>query len=154
VSRWPGLKGLLAFFTALIICLVYSFDVPRILFDQQHATFIGILLTSLVAAGGSAGAIAIFQGYLGLNKGTRDAKIAAGKAQAETAASEAKAKKEKAQADRAQAETAVAVAKAKKEQAEAERADAEARNAMAQAKLRQMAPHPPPGEKGPGPTET
>jgi hypothetical protein len=103
-SKIPGLKGTLALAAALGICYGYSFDVLATLFGQQQATLVGMLLTGLVAAGGSAGAIAIFQGYLGLSKDARDAKIAARKAEAEAAVTEAKAKKEKAEAERANSE--------------------------------------------------
>jgi hypothetical protein len=116
-SRIPGLKGLLALAAALGICFGYRFDVLGTLFGQSQATRIGILLTSLVAAGGSAGAIAIFQGYLGLSKDAREAQIAA---------------------RRAEAETAVAEARAKKEKAEAERVESEARKSIAQMKLTQV----------------
>ena len=43
----------------------------------------GVILTSLIVAGGSAGAILIFQGYLNLSKQGRDAVVEAKKAAAE-----------------------------------------------------------------------
>ena len=53
----------------------------------------GVILTSLIVAGGSAGAILIFQGYLNLSKQGRDAVVEAKKAAAEADKAEAEARK-------------------------------------------------------------
>ena len=66
----------------------------------------GMLMTGFVIAGGSAGAIALFQGYLKLGKESRDAIIEAARAKAES--------------DKQIAELAVAEAQARLAKAEAE----------------------------------
>ena len=105
VSKIPGLKGLLALALSLGISFGYRFDVLRILFATNENREMGMLVTGFVIAGGSAGAIAVFQSYLKLDKKSRDAIIAARTAQAESdkriaelAAEEAQAKAEEAQA--------------------------------------------------------
>ena len=111
VSKWPGLKGLLALGASLGISFGYDFDVLEVLFPSTNNEVTGKLLTGIVIAGGSAGAIAIFQGYLNLGKESRDAIIEARRAEA-TAAKEV-------------SELAVAEARAKKDKAEAEKATSE-----------------------------
>jgi hypothetical protein len=110
-SRWPGLKGFLALGAAISICYGYNFNVMSALFGTTRPDLVGILITGVVAAGGSAGAIAIFQGFLNMNKDSRDALIAAKKSEAEAArdnaealAREAAAKKVAAEAMHLQAE--------------------------------------------------
>jgi hypothetical protein len=95
VNRLPGLKGLIAFLGSYLICNTYNFDVLFVIFNPgiQSASpdQLGIVLTSLIVAGGSAGAILIFQGYLNLSKQGRDSVIDAKKAfaEADKAAAEA-----------------------------------------------------------------
>lgn len=120
-SKIPGLKGLLALAASLGISFRYKFDIMNVIFPTQPADKIGMLITGFVIAGGSAGAIAIFQGYLNISKESRDANIEARKAEAESA--------------REVAELAAQEAKAKKEKAEAEKAEALLRKAAAEAEL-------------------
>lgn len=99
-SRLPGLKATLAAGAAIGICHLYKFDVLAAVFAPSPASGFGMTATGLIAAGGSAGAIALLQGYLGISKTVRDAKIEA--RQAEAAAEK----------DRAKASAAVAKAAA------------------------------------------
>ena len=110
-SKIPGLKGVLALAASLGISFRYKFDIMNVIFPTHVADEIGMLITGFVIAGGSAGAIAIFQGYLSISKESRDANIKARKAEAESAkeiaeqaALEAKAKREKAEAEKAEAQ--------------------------------------------------
>ena len=95
VNRFSGLKGLIAFLWSYLICYKYNFDVLFVVFNPDKPSpspdQLGIVLTSLIVAGGSAGAILIFQGYLNLSKQGRDSVIDAKKAfaEAEKAAAEA-----------------------------------------------------------------
>jgi hypothetical protein len=70
------------------------------------------LITAAVVAGGSAGAITLFQGVLNFNRDSRTSLIEANKARAEADLAEARARKEK-----AEVEVAEAVAKKKKVEA-------------------------------------
>jgi hypothetical protein len=96
-KRVPGLKGIVAFLGAYLICNKYNFDVLFVIFNPEHPSNnvdqLGIVLTSLIVAGGSAGAILIFQGYLNLSKQGRDAVIDAKKATADADKAAAEAKK-------------------------------------------------------------
>ncbi len=99
-SRFPGLKGILAPIAAYIICNEYDFDVLFVVLNGTYPKTVdplGVALTSLIVAGGSAGAIMIFQGYLNLSKQGRDAAVEAKKTAAE-------ADKVNAEADKAEAE--------------------------------------------------
>ncbi len=82
-SRLPGLKGIVAFLGSYLICNKYGFDVLFTIFNPgttaDHADRLGVILTSLIVSGGSAGAILVFQGYLNLSKQGRDAVIEAKK---------------------------------------------------------------------------
>lgn len=122
VSKIPGLKGVIALAVSLGITFKYKFDVLAVLFapepDAVEPSQIGMLLTGFILAGGSAGAIAIFQAYLKFGKQSRDAIIAAGQAEAESrtqiaaqAAKEAEAKRQKAEAERDEAEIRKQMAK-------------------------------------------
>ena len=87
-TRIPGIKGTVALAVSIWLCFKFKFDVLSILFTDPSATAhpsagteqpvetIGVILTGLITAGGSSGAIAIMQSYLGLGKDTRDARIA------------------------------------------------------------------------------
>ncbi len=79
-NRIPGLKGLIALCGAYTICRLHQFDVLAVIFQplgNPPVDQLGIFITSLIVAGGSAGAILVFQGYLNLGKQGRDAVIAA-----------------------------------------------------------------------------
>ena len=110
-SRIPGLKGLLALIGSAAICFRYQFDILHVLFQTSQNDPFGIVVTSFAVAGGSSGAIALFQGYLNISKQSREANIEAKIAKAEAAkqiavlsAQEARSRKEKADAEKAEAE--------------------------------------------------
>ncbi|MGB6011440.1 MAG: hypothetical protein WBI57_09260 [Desulfobacterales bacterium] len=118
-SRIPGLKGLLALIGSAVICFRYEFDILHVLFQTSQNDPFGIVVTSFAVAGGSSGAIALFQGYLNISKESRDATIGAKIAKAEAAkqiavlsAQEAKSKKEKADSEKAEAEARNKIAEA------------------------------------------
>lgn len=115
-SRASGVKALLALALAGSICFVFEFDILAVLFanpsnvpgtvpSPRPPEPFGMLVTSFVVAGGSAGAIAIFQGYLNISKEARDANIAARQAEAKSAKeiAEYKAQEARANAERAEA---------------------------------------------------
>jgi hypothetical protein len=132
-SRIPGLKGLIALLSAVGICHYYAFDVLAALFGRDAADGLGMTITGVVAAGGSAGAIAIFQGFLNFNKEARDALVAAKKAESEAARERAELSRAAAGAERAQAEAVRGRAElnlaAVQAEAAAVRAEAEAKQA-------------------------
>jgi hypothetical protein len=106
VSRLPGFKALLALAFSLAITHRYQFDLFTSLFPETSGTpsRFGIAVTALVVAGGSAGAIALFQGYFKFGKETRDAAVAA--ANATTALKEQEAKQKRAKTALSQAPAA------------------------------------------------
>lgn len=79
-SKVPGFRETIAIVAALSIAHIYSFDILAMLFMKQADGF-GITLTGLVIAGGSAGAIALFQGFLGMGRDAREAATAAKRVQ-------------------------------------------------------------------------
>ena len=83
VSKLPGLKGLIALTMSVGISFSYKVDVLHIVFSTLTETKAGMLLTGFLIAGGSAGAIAVFQAYLDFDKKSRDALIEARKAEAD-----------------------------------------------------------------------
>jgi len=99
------LKGLIALGLAWVLCSAYDFNLLLALFPKATPAegglhVFGVFVTALIVAGGSAGAIALFQGVLGFSKVGRDAMIAARKASAEAAKAEAEAKAAEAQTRR------------------------------------------------------
>ncbi len=114
-SKVPGLKGIIALSVSIFLCVTYKFDILSVLFSRGSAELLGKVITGVVVAGGSSGAIAIFQGFLNINKESRDALLDAKKSQAEALKqiAESEAKEAKARAEEA-------VEKAKKAKAEAE----------------------------------
>jgi hypothetical protein len=129
-SRLPGIKGIVALAFAMSLTTLYGFDVLGVLFNTTPSTM-GMLLTGLVAAGGSAGAIAVFQGFLSLNKETRDAMVAARKAEAEEAKETAELRAKTAEANRIRAEAEKVEAETRKRIAELQIAEVEARKKAA-----------------------
>jgi len=98
------IKAGIAFLLSLAIVRKLDFDVLVGVFPEQMAssTSAGIALTAAVVAGGSAGAMSLFQGVLGMSKDARDAR---------TAEAEARAAIARSQQEAAEAETAVARAR-------------------------------------------
>lgn len=115
-EKIEGLKSPIAFFVSWFICNFVGFDILSRLFPPASGTAepraIGVLITAAVVAGGSAGAITLFQGVLNFNRDSRTSLIEANKARAEADLAEARARKEK-----AEVEVAEAVAKKKKVEA-------------------------------------
>ncbi len=91
-----GLKVPISFLTSWVVCNYYKFDVLSTLFEPSKPTNMGIFLTAAIAAGGSAGAITLFQGVFKFSKEAQDSLKAAQKAEAE-------ARKMKAEAEKAEA---------------------------------------------------
>lgn len=122
------IKAVLALAGSFVICNVYGFDVVAILFNKTLTaaapTPFGVFLTALIAAGGSAGAISLFQGFLNISKDSRDAVIAANKADAERLKTEAERLTAEAEAAKqktmAEAATATQRAEAESEKVKAE----------------------------------
>lgn len=70
------LRAPLALLTAWLMCQTYGFDMLSVIFTKTAAnTTPGILLTAATIAGGSKGAILLFQGILGFSKESVDASM-------------------------------------------------------------------------------
>lgn len=108
-----GFKVPISFLTSWAICGYYGFDVLSALFEPDKPTAMGMFLTAAIVAGGSAGAITLFQGVFKFSKEAQDNLKAAQKAEAEARKQEAEAKKSEAEA--------------RKKEAEAQKAEAEKR---------------------------
>ena len=76
-----GLRTPVVFIVALLLCRYMQFDILLLIqgktgAESWHRTFsIGALLTASVIAGGSKGAILLFQGVLGFGREAIDAKV-------------------------------------------------------------------------------
>ena len=85
-DRYNGIKGPLALGLAWLVCYLYNFDVLAMLFAPRDAepvpTQLGVVITAGIVAGGSAGAISLFQGVLNFGKESRDKLISAKKLKA------------------------------------------------------------------------
>lgn len=103
VSRFPGLKAALTLAFSMGITYTYKFDLLSTVFDADVEP-VGIGVTGFVIAGGSAGAITLFQAYWKFGKETRDATVAAANAATSLREEEAKQKKAEAAAAAAEAE--------------------------------------------------
>ncbi|MEM6506863.1 MAG: hypothetical protein AAF711_15600 [Planctomycetota bacterium] len=79
-----GYKGLLAIVIAIFICWIYKFDIMQDIFAHEKSSALGVIITGFVLAGGSAGAITLFQGVLRMSKENRDAMRDLEKAKIET----------------------------------------------------------------------
>ena len=103
-------KAVLTYAAALLLCMLFDFDIFTAIFPSapsKHTSLV-LWLTAAVVAGGSAGAIKLFQDVLGLSKTARDASRDAREA-------EAQARLSKAQADKAIADVALQQAQQQKE---------------------------------------
>ena len=86
VSKIPGLKGSIALAMSVWISFRHKVDILHTVFSTDPTdteTKVGMLLTGFLIAGGSAGAIAVFQTYLDFDKKSRDALIEARTAEAD-----------------------------------------------------------------------
>lgn len=102
-KKREGLKTPIAFLASWFTCNHVNFDVLCQLFKNsgglETPSHIGILITSAVVAGGSAGAITLFQGVLNFSRDARNSLLEANKANAEAQLQEALARKSKAEAE-------------------------------------------------------
>lgn len=119
-KKYDGLKTPIAFAASWFTCNHVKFDVLSRLFlpsppsiGTPEPNAIGVLITSAIVAGGSAGAIMLFQGVLNFSREARTSLIEAKRVNAEADLAEAKARKDKAESEAAES-------LAKKEKAETE----------------------------------
>lgn len=95
-----GLKTPLALFASWVVCRHVGFDILASLFPPPGGAYlptpIGIIVTSAVVAGGSAGAMTLFQGVLGLGRETRLGMLELKKARNEAQLAEAWARRDRA----------------------------------------------------------
>jgi hypothetical protein len=63
--RYP-LKEIISFLVALLICYFWQFDAVSIILLSEHTILIGIVITALVAAGGSKASIKLFHDALNI----------------------------------------------------------------------------------------
>ena len=93
----------IAFLASWFTCNHVDFDILCQLFKNSDGTAIpskiGILITSAVVAGGSAGAITLFQGVFNFSRDARNSLLEANKANADAELQEALARKSKAEAE-------------------------------------------------------
>jgi hypothetical protein len=93
-----GFKTPIAFLVSWTVCSFYRFDVLGALFEGSSVSPMGIFVTAAIVAGGSAGAITLFQGVLRFSKSAQDQMKDVQKAQNEADLAEAKARKAEAEA--------------------------------------------------------
>ena len=126
-SRWrdkiegKGVRAPVAFLVSWLICWWHDFDAFAPVLDPEGATQLGIFLTALVVAGGSAAAIKLFQDVLGFGRTAQEElrKLRQERGAAELAKIEAEKKKVQAEAEQAEAQARKLEAEAKKAEAEA-----------------------------------
>lgn len=108
-ARVNGLKAPIAIALSMTVCFMYRFDVLAELFrpagGSGAATQVGIVLTAAIVAGGSAGAMSLFQATFNWSKDARDGLIRARQSTAAAIASDAAAQKAAGEARFAEAET-------------------------------------------------
>ncbi len=70
LASGKGLKVPITYGVALVICEIHRFDVFAAIYNplDPKVTEIGMFLTAAVLAGGSAGAITLFQGVMRMTK--------------------------------------------------------------------------------------
>lgn len=99
-DRVPGLKAPLALLVSWEVCSHVGYDVLACLFASSggpaEPTRLGVLVTSAVVAGGSAGAMTLFQGVLGFGRDARLGMIELNRVRTEALVAEARARKERA----------------------------------------------------------
>tara|TARA_R110002012_G_scaffold146889_1_gene305205 strand:+ start:2004 stop:2489 length:486 start_codon:yes stop_codon:yes gene_type:complete len=69
-------KPWIALGLSALIVFIYESDILEVIYPAPETgpTLLGMIVTSLLVAGGSAGLMRVFQDVLGMGKGTRDAK--------------------------------------------------------------------------------
>lgn len=88
-----GLKSLIALGAAWGLCSTFNFNILAGLYPNDNHTGWGILLTAIIVAGGSQGAVTLMQSVLGLRASTRKALRQAKEANAQAAKEKAEAEK-------------------------------------------------------------
>ena len=86
------LKPIIAVAVALGICFYYDLDIVAAVLEPQGITTLGISITALIVAGGSAAAVKLFQDVLGFSKEARQARRELNALKAEADLEEAKAR--------------------------------------------------------------
>lgn len=69
------LRAPIAVIVAALICSSAGFDLISVIASRNATTWHGVLITAALIAGGSKGAILLFQGILGFAKENVDAKV-------------------------------------------------------------------------------
>ncbi len=75
-AKGKGLKEIIAFVVAALICWYWEFDALSILFPKEHVTIYGELITAAVIAGGSKASIKLFRDVIGAKSTAQAAKDA------------------------------------------------------------------------------
>ena len=60
-----GLKEPIAFLASALVVWIYDFDAMAVLLKQDSSSWIGLLVTAGIVAGGSTGSVKLFQDFLG-----------------------------------------------------------------------------------------
>ena len=102
-----GFKSPIAFLVSWAVCASYDFDVLGVLFDESKTTPMGIFITAAIVAGGSAGAITLFQGVMKFSKSHQDDIKKVHEAQKAAEIAEANARRVRAEADAKVAEKTI-----------------------------------------------
>lgn len=108
-------KSLIPFVLAVVVCWLTNLNLLIALFPadeyaaNQPFKMFGVLVTAVVVAGGSEGAISVFQVFMGWNKKARDLRQDATREEAEARIAIAKAEKEEALARHAHVQAAAGV---------------------------------------------
>lgn len=85
-----ALKGPISFAVALFICWYYDYDILARVLDPTAITDVGIVITAAILAGGSVGAITLFQDILKFSREGREQIQAVQAAKQEAAIQQAK----------------------------------------------------------------
>ena len=75
-AKGKGLKEIIAFAVAALVCWYWEFDALSILFPKEHVTIYGELITAAVIAGGSKASIKLFRDVIGAKSTAQAAKDA------------------------------------------------------------------------------
>jgi len=100
-----GFKSPIAFVVSWSVCGLYQFDVLGSLFEGNKVSPMGIFITAAIVAGGSAGAITLFQGVLKFSKEAQDKMKDVERARKDAELADAKARKAEAEAREKKAKT-------------------------------------------------
>jgi hypothetical protein len=56
-----GIKEIIMFAISFIVCLIWQFDIISIILVSDKTTFIGVIISALIIAGGSKGSVKLFR---------------------------------------------------------------------------------------------